>query len=64
MEKGKKRGGKREDKKGIVVKKDEKYPYFVFSFNISPYERKKRSAKDRKKFQNFQGGGEDFSGWP
>ena len=46
-----KKGGKREEKKGIVVKEEGKYPYFVSLFNIGPYDRQKSMPKRGKNFK-------------
>ena len=59
---GKEKEEKREEKRGIGVKKEGQYPYFVFLFNIGPYDRKKKTAKEvfkklsRGEGKNFLGG--------
>ena len=58
LEKWKKEEGKKKRKEG-------KYPYFVFLFNVCSYDRQKSQQKKGKIFKHFKGGeGTDFFGWP
>ena len=50
--KGRKEEGKEEGRnKGNRSKKEGKYPYFDYLFNMGPYDCQKKSAKNMKEFQ-------------